>query len=300
MFDGNSEQPQRRKPSIFPDVRLFTKYSTRLATNLYSTDTRLVYELVQNADDNQYTLALFKGERPFLAFEVFTDRIVIDSNEDGFTEANVRAICSTGESTKSLMQGYIEEKGIGFKSVFKAAQKVHIQSGLFSFAFSHSRSADEDGLGMVTPKPKDYGVLPASVRTRMVLSLLPTLSLEEIVANFANISNTLLLFLSKLEEIRIKIHAANGTTNDVRLSYPRNQNITSLTKLYKQAGDSPGECTRYHVFKKDVQDLPHDDARKHTSNATIVLAFPVNGFDAPVIEIKAYSVFYLCEELGLP
>lgn len=52
-------------------------------------------------------------------------------------QSNVRAICSTGESTKTNTSGYIGEKGIGFKSVFKAASKVHIQSGPFSFFFEH-------------------------------------------------------------------------------------------------------------------------------------------------------------------
>jgi len=71
---------------------------------------------------------------------------VIDSNEDGFSKANINAICSTGESTKTFSQGYIGEKGIGFKSVFKVARKVHVQSGPFSFSFKYQHGEEKMGL----------------------------------------------------------------------------------------------------------------------------------------------------------
>ena len=51
---------------------------------------------------------------------------MIDSNEDRFSEANIKAICSIGESTKTCKQSYVGEKGSGFKSVFKVAQKVYV------------------------------------------------------------------------------------------------------------------------------------------------------------------------------
>jgi hypothetical protein len=88
-----------------------------------------LYELIQNAEDNDYDRAEAAGLQPSLSFSLYPNRIVIDSNENGFQEGHVKAICSTGESTKALIQGYIGEKGIGFKSVFKVAKKVHIQSG---------------------------------------------------------------------------------------------------------------------------------------------------------------------------
>jgi hypothetical protein len=37
----------------------------------------------------------------------------------GFSEANLRALCDVGNSTKAATTGYIGQKGIGFKSVFR-------------------------------------------------------------------------------------------------------------------------------------------------------------------------------------
>jgi HSP90 family molecular chaperone len=95
--------------------------------------------LIQNAEDNNYSRAEALGVEPYIKFTIRPDTISIDCNEDGFTPENVRAICRIGESTKirANAQYYIGEKGIGFKSVFMVASKVHIQSGPFSFSFEH-------------------------------------------------------------------------------------------------------------------------------------------------------------------
>jgi HSP90 family molecular chaperone len=119
--------------------------SSRLAKNLYTSQARFVFELLQNADDNQYT----RGQDPYVIFRVYPDRIVIECNEDGFTRQNLTAICDIGKSSKTGSQGYIGEKGIGFKSVFMAAWRVHIQSRDFSFDFIHRKG--DSGMGMITP-----------------------------------------------------------------------------------------------------------------------------------------------------
>ena len=122
--------------------------SSRLAKNLYTSQARFVFELLQNADDNQYTM----GQDPYVVFRVYPDRIVIDCNEDGFTRQNLTAICDIGKSSKTGSQGYIGEKGIGFKSVFMAAWRVHIQSRSFSFDFVHRKG--DSGMGMITQSGK--------------------------------------------------------------------------------------------------------------------------------------------------
>ena len=85
----------------------------RLSTELYNTDMHFVLELIQNADDNQYK------ERPRLVFVINSDSIDIYNNELGFQENNIQALCDIGKSTKGKhKQGYIGQKGIGFKSIF--------------------------------------------------------------------------------------------------------------------------------------------------------------------------------------
>jgi HSP90 family molecular chaperone len=46
---------------------------------------------------------------------------MVNNNESGFTESNIRALCDIGNSTKASTAGYIGQKGIGFKSVFRVA-----------------------------------------------------------------------------------------------------------------------------------------------------------------------------------
>ncbi|RSL92134.1 hypothetical protein CDV31_015293 [Fusarium ambrosium] len=112
-----------------------------LAQSLYSSTGRFVFELLQNAEDCNFDFAKRGNESPYISFHLSEDHLVIECNEDGFTKTDLEAICSIGKSSKSATKGYIGEKGIGFKSVFMAAWKVHIQSGPYSFYFKHH----EDG-----------------------------------------------------------------------------------------------------------------------------------------------------------
>lgn len=106
----------------------------RLSQELYSRDTHFVLELVQNADDNDYTG--LRGDKPTLMFVLFKDCIVVLNNEVGFTERNIRAICDVGKSTKDPQRsGYIGQKGIGFKSVFRVTNTPEIHSQGFHIKF---------------------------------------------------------------------------------------------------------------------------------------------------------------------
>ncbi|GFH15830.1 DUF3883 domain-containing protein [Haematococcus lacustris] len=91
---------------------------SRLSQELYSRDSHFVLELVQNADDNSYP----PGVIPTLEFVLHEDRITVLNNEVGFSEANLRALCDVGRSTKANVSGYIGQKGIGFKSVFRVRE----------------------------------------------------------------------------------------------------------------------------------------------------------------------------------
>jgi len=73
---------------------------------------------VQNADDNAYPAHV----EPTLAFILQSNGVVVLNNELGFTAKNIRALCDVGNSTKKGSNaGYIGQKGIGFKSVFRVS-----------------------------------------------------------------------------------------------------------------------------------------------------------------------------------
>lgn len=103
---------------------------------LYSNNLRFLFELIQNVDDCEFS----DSEERILdiRFDFDNDntgKIILTYNELGFTPYNVFAITGIAEAAKNIEEGKVQigEKGIGFKSVFGVADKVLIQSGLFSF-----------------------------------------------------------------------------------------------------------------------------------------------------------------------
>lgn len=262
-----------------------------LATNIYSKDTRFVFELIQNAEDNKYTLAWAAGDVAYIGFNVSPDTVYVDSNEDGFSKEDVESICSTGQSSKTS-KGYIGEKGIGFKSVFKIASQVHIQSGPFSFSFEHKR--DDNGLGMVTPEYRDHEELPESVRTRMILSLADPSEFDQRVADILELPDTLLLFLTKLEKISININRPNEPVSKIVYSWERKEesSVVHLTKATGVEGHFQKSTNHYHIATRLLQGLPEDGTRKHTDEAKVILAFPIDSDSVPVIQ-QQYVFAYL-------
>jgi hypothetical protein len=147
--------------------------------------------------------ALKISQTPFLAFDIRSDELIVDSNQDHFEVANVEAICATGESSKKDNPDTIGEKGLGFKSVFGVANQVHVQSGLWSFRFEHPKN--DEGLGMVTPLWTDPNALPAGVKTRFKLRYAEEDKnmQKQLVAEFAKLPETVIFSLKKVEELRI-------------------------------------------------------------------------------------------------
>eukprot|EP00854_Cymbomonas_tetramitiformis_P012072 gene12072-14263_t len=134
--------------------------------------TQFLMELTQNAEDNHYDDA---ETQPKLELQLLADdptqhagckgAVLTYNNERGFRQEDIESICDMGESSKKKTtrqwdahkggRGYIGEKGIGFKSVFKISPCPHIfsrnQDGAYDFKFQ--KDPDEEvGLGFVVPK----------------------------------------------------------------------------------------------------------------------------------------------------
>ncbi|KAL5208998.1 hypothetical protein ABZP36_004621 [Zizania latifolia] len=187
-----------------------------LSQELYSQDSHLLLELVQNADDNTY----IEDVEPTLAFILQENGIVVLNNESGFSAENIRALCDIGNSTKKgSNQGYIGNKGIGFKSVFRITDAPEIHSNGFHVKFDIT----EGQIGFV---------LPTVVAPYNTCSLSRMLSVEDendsssfwntcivlpfrskfregtgmysIASMFSDLHPSLLLFLHRLKCIRFK------------------------------------------------------------------------------------------------
>ena len=121
----------------------------RLAQALYTSNARFIFELLQNAEDNDYSETIAYGEVPKVTFSLYPNHVVLECNEDSFNNVNLEAICTIGKNSKTAARGYIGNKGIGFKSVFMAADRIHVQSGHLCFRFAHRQG--NSGMGMITP-----------------------------------------------------------------------------------------------------------------------------------------------------
>ena len=74
-----------------------------MSDELYAKPAHCILEMIQNAVDNSYAA----GVSPTLEIELRRSDLQIWCNEVGFNEANVKAFCSIGNSTKKNKKGYI-------------------------------------------------------------------------------------------------------------------------------------------------------------------------------------------------
>jgi len=260
--------------------------------------------MIQNAEDNKFTKTI---HAPGISFEILPGKIIVECNEDGFDAQNVESICRTGRSSKTSNRGYIGEKGIGFKSVFQVASKVHIQSNTFSFSFQYAGgTTSKEKLGIVTPIPED-DILPIGRRplTRMTLTPIQNLSYDELVKEFREIPDNLLLFLSTLKEIRITIHDSGGSSSitTFRKFEDLEAKVVKLVKTVEYLDDPNQKVvlkSLYRIAKREILNLPADNARTDIHECEVVLAFPVDPDDdsKPLISRQQVFAFLPIRDFG--
>jgi hypothetical protein len=261
-----------------------------------------VFELLQNAEDNAFEKAKESNALPFISFKVHPNRIIIDCNEDGFTEKDLKALCAVGESTKSASHGYIGAKGIGFKSVFIPAWKVHIQSGNFSFEFRHRRK--DPGLGMVRPIWVKTEEKLAEPLTRTTLYFHEEGDSDELqhlkditFKQFEDLEQTCLLFLQKLRQIEVQFHDEEGKMLKSKgfQKHEVDEYRVSLDTTSIENDEKVTQSQIYHITRKTATGLAASDnrelpdgvqARTMATTAEVVLAFPLTSDFKPIVTQK--------------
>lgn len=223
-----------------------------ISHDIYTQDAHFVYELIQNADDNEYRL----GVVPELHVVTTPTYVVFRNNEVGFREHNVyfsvvlqwsvstyptfivqvRALCHIGASSKFQGSGFIGQKGIGvsypkchvsltvfvalgFKSVFRISPRPEIHSRGYRFAL--------DSKYMIIPHPIPRDVMSAAEEdfrnewnpcddgTMLILPLSDEYVADEARAKlwgFFSDLNSLLLLF--LNRIQRIVHLDIGDDND--------------------------------------------------------------------------------------
>lgn len=259
----------------------------RISNQLYDDPFRFFYELIQNADDALYSQS---RSTPTLSFTVSETELVVDLNEDGFNLSDVIAICSTGESSKTLDQNSTGEQGFGFKSVFGVADQVHITSGLWSFRFRHQR--EEDGIGMIQPHWEPGEQLPAHVRTRirLHLSFSENDGLQTLCSQLRSVHPSIVFALRRIKKLSIHFETANtgNRTASFEKSFDPSRNIMTIVSR----SEANAREYFYRPLDGTATDMPRSIERGRTAS-TITIGLPVSDPDngSPVLDEAGQFVF---------
>ena len=259
---------------------------------------RFIYELLQNADDSEYGNT---QDKACVTIDLYPDRISFGTNEEGFTIANVRAICETGESSKkaSSEDQSIGEKGYGFKSVFGVAYRARIQSGHWSFYFEHHDG--DDGLGMITPIDIDPVPLKVGVTTMIELYLREESAdlFDKLAQELTDLHETTIFFLQKIKILVISIRPNDGPAKRIEIQSCKvldRPQVLDYTVSLTRDDISEGICDRstklYHVCEHNILDMPVDKHRKGRGHSKLKLAFPFDSTtNSPIIDADGQHVF---------
>ena len=180
-----------------------------LSEGLYSKDVHFIFELIQNAEDNHYGA----GVDPTLSFHLTPDdptdapgadgALIIENNEVGFQPEHIDAICDIGQSTKTKQEGYIGEKGIGFKSVFQVTADPHLFSNGYRIRLPESEPLT--GLGYIVPAwVVSAPSCVSQLGTTIILPLKPG-CFAELSKSLRQLAPETILFLKQLKSLSIQI-----------------------------------------------------------------------------------------------
>ncbi|CZR67299.1 uncharacterized protein PAC_17198 [Phialocephala subalpina] len=260
--------------------------------DVYSDESRFLHEMIQNADDKGFTRAKASCVEPYIQFAISPDSIVVESNQDDFTVDDVDTICEMGNSNKKLEAGKIGEKGMGFKSVFKVAWKVQIESGPYSFFFKYRRDKDP-GWYMTTPIYEEPVMSDADAITRITLSLHDSAK-SDMSKYFDRLPTKSLLFLRDLKIIKVTDNRQNTSHSNCIWSTDREdkERNSEFLRITEERTDRPMKTHLYHVVRTPVPGMPNHELRQNINQTLVELAFPLDDVHyLPVIEDQAVYAF---------
>ena len=269
----------------------------KISVELYSEKQHFVMELIQNADDNSYPASC---DVPAVEFVLSPQGMLIKNNEIGFAEANVRALCDVGGSTKGGGgSGFIGQKGIGFKSVFSVTNEPAIRSRGYSFCFknyeteSHKKNMlmphwlGDDHKWSFDDSSFDDDDDEEDEFDWTTTIMLPFNSHDIDISKFDSIQPSLLLFLNKLRAITV----TSGIEQRVMQRFDRKDNIVEISHT--------GGNDVYLVTSKELQ----IDAIRRSEKATatrLECAFPLEGHQSqrPVyafLPVASYGLRFIIQ-----
>ncbi|KAH8892664.1 hypothetical protein GQ53DRAFT_646961, partial [Thozetella sp. PMI_491] len=272
-----------------------------LSDTLYEKPTHFLLELIQNADDNFYA----SGVRPTLRLRLSSrygkDYFRTDCNEVGFSLKQLDSLLHVGLSTKKEApdgrKGYIGEKGIGFKSVFKAGDVVYIKSGFYEFVLDR-----KEPLGMMRPILRRF---PDAERadgytTQLLLLLRDQNVYGQIQKDLESLEPQLLMFVQTLETLQVSIPGAEKTYSRHVVKFDDHLGGETMSIMVQDDGNDAEVIhkTKYLVQRYTVQGLPREPQREGVTATEVVVAFPVEQSDRHTWKRQKTFAFLPIDDFG--
>jgi len=199
-----------------------------IGEQLYSKQSHFIFELLQNAEDEEATKVKISFNSQELVFE---------HNGRPFDITDIEAITSFGNNEKKkLKPNAIGRFGIGFKSVFSVTEKPEIKSGDFHFAISN----------FIVPNLIDSEKSKATIITLPFKSSKKSQIVSKIETALSDLDSTYLLFLNNITSIEIN-DWRSGESRLIKLK--RNNYKDSTLKLFSL---SEGENQKEFLLFEDT------------------------------------------------
>lgn len=273
-----------------------------LSDDIYRKDSHFLLELIQNAEDNLYdcynpTLSFALVKKDPTNEKTSGGALIVSNNEIGFSQDNMNAMCSIGSSFKKKLKGYIGEKGIGFKSVFKVTKSPYIFSKGYQVRFPDEVAEIE--LGYIVPEWVDS--IPKVAEPKQTTIILPLNKDEKF--GFSSVSKMMreftpetILFLSKITQLKFSVE------NEYEIVISKTFDtdfIVRLTILESVEGKTTTKYQEYLLYSKNFN-RPSDLRAKNREDVfdrDITISFPVG---ETVTEGAVYAYLPVLENTGLP
>ncbi|RHZ58397.1 uncharacterized protein CDV56_107365 [Aspergillus thermomutatus] len=246
----------------------------------------VVFQLISSARSLHYNWAKKQGKEPYFSLDVSPDRMIIDTNDDGFLKSDIVQL-SEGRSpyVPSYQTSNLYDTVLLY--TFRIAREAHVQSGPFSFALGPRSPGDR--LGFTTPVNKDPASLPEGVRTRIILYPALPKGFDKWVHEFRDIANNGFVLLDPDDARqpmckKFVFITRLGNFQLARLTYEFQvrEGILEVTKTDPGLFTSSSSTECFLLYKPTIPPFSSDNT---------ALLFPIDEHSRPVIRSrKAYHI----------
>lgn len=160
----------------------------KLLTELYPDKAHFVYELLQNAEDQEAT---------DVEFILYNDRLLFRHNgkKRDFILSDIDSITNIGNSTKSDDPTTIGQFGVGFKAVYAYTNTPEIHSGEYDFKIVDMLIPEDAGVEKRAQKGVTEFIFPFDNPNKA-----PDLAVLEISNTLKELNETAILFLQHMKK----------------------------------------------------------------------------------------------------